>query len=300
MKHFYIKALMAGAIVIASFTSAQAEITTYFQDSFDWITGTTTVVQGWDTTGETSWRFDKWEGQISNPGWLTFTGWVWARPGFVKLSKTGYNGDFVSPAFTNITDTKTVEVSFQAVGYTSAKGKKDCNLLYVIVLGSGKATGVTGTGAQLGAVNYVDPGTGDITNLVAYPNSAVIELDTTSAYMDPNDSTALEVWKADATKFTVTVEGATSATRIAFLPGGKLQSDKLSSSDDAYLSRVFIDNVKVTSGNSAVEEVAAAKQTVNVAYFNMAGQQSTEPFEGVNIVKTLFSDGTSSVAKVMK
>ena len=299
MKHFYLKALMAGAIAIASMTQAQAADVTYFEDGFDWLTGTTTVVQGWDTQGESNWRFDKWE-SLNNPGWLSFTGWVWARPGFPKLSKTGYNGDFVSPAFAKIDGTKTVDVAFQAVGYTSAKFKKDGNLLYVIVLGAGKATKVIGTGATIAPVNYVDPATGDLSSLIEYKNSVAIELDTTKAFMDPNETTALEVWKANETKFTVTIEGATKDTRVAFLAGGKLQTAKLKSDDPVYLDRVFLDNIKVTSNNSAVSDVNAAKQVASVAYYNLAGQQSAEPFEGISVKRIAYTDGSVETQKVIK
>ena len=53
-------------------------------------------------------------------------------------------------------------------------------------------------------------------------------------------------------------------------------------------------------GNTGVNDVNASKTVKSVLYYNIAGQSSAEPFEGVNIVKTVYTDGTSSVAKVMK
>lgn len=51
---------------------------------------------------------------------------------------------------------------------------------------------------------------------------------------------------------------------------------------------------------TAVEDVEAARQVAGVSYYNLAGQQSDAPFSGVNIVKTVYTDGTSTVAKVLR
>jgi len=51
---------------------------------------------------------------------------------------------------------------------------------------------------------------------------------------------------------------------------------------------------------TAVEELDANKTVANVAYYNLAGQQSAQPVSGVNIVVTTYSDGTTTTAKVIK
>lgn len=51
---------------------------------------------------------------------------------------------------------------------------------------------------------------------------------------------------------------------------------------------------------SAVEDVTSAKQVVSKSYFNLAGQASAEPFEGINIVVTRFADGSTQAAKILK
>ena len=51
---------------------------------------------------------------------------------------------------------------------------------------------------------------------------------------------------------------------------------------------------------TAVEELSANKTVANVAYYNMAGQQSAQPVNGVNIVVTTYSDGSTTTAKVIK
>ena len=48
---------------------------------------------------------------------------------------------------------------------------------------------------------------------------------------------------------------------------------------------------------SGVADVTAAKTVAGVSYVNLAGQQSAEPFEGINIVVTTYTDGTRTVAK---
>ena len=51
---------------------------------------------------------------------------------------------------------------------------------------------------------------------------------------------------------------------------------------------------------TGVASVNAAKAVKSVNYYNLAGQASAQPFEGVNIVHTTYTDGTTSVAKVMR
>lgn len=43
-----------------------------------------------------------------------------------------------------------------------------------------------------------------------------------------------------------------------------------------------------------------AKQVKSVVYYNTAGLQSAEPFTGVNIVVTTYTDGTKNTAKLLK
>ena len=53
-------------------------------------------------------------------------------------------------------------------------------------------------------------------------------------------------------------------------------------------------------GTTGVKDVNAAKEVAGVKYFNIAGMESSEPFQGMNIVVTSYTDGTQSTAKVMK
>ena len=51
---------------------------------------------------------------------------------------------------------------------------------------------------------------------------------------------------------------------------------------------------------TAVTDVAAGKQVAGVDYYNMQGQRSSSAHEGVNVVVTRYTDGTTRVAKLVK
>lgn len=50
---------------------------------------------------------------------------------------------------------------------------------------------------------------------------------------------------------------------------------------------------------TAVDDVKAEREVVGVRYFNLQGMTSVEPFNGVNIVITTYSDGTTATKKVL-
>lgn len=51
---------------------------------------------------------------------------------------------------------------------------------------------------------------------------------------------------------------------------------------------------------TGVEVVTADSQIASVRYINLAGQESSKPFSGMNIVVTTYTDGTTSTMKIMK
>ena len=51
---------------------------------------------------------------------------------------------------------------------------------------------------------------------------------------------------------------------------------------------------------TSVENVNADKQVAGVQYVNLSGMTSDKPFEGMNIVVTTYTDGTTATSKVMK
>ena len=51
---------------------------------------------------------------------------------------------------------------------------------------------------------------------------------------------------------------------------------------------------------TAIEQVSANKEIDHVRYVNVAGQESEQPFDGINIVITTYTDGTTTTMKVLK
>ena len=51
---------------------------------------------------------------------------------------------------------------------------------------------------------------------------------------------------------------------------------------------------------TAVDEIRYLGEVVSTTYYNIQGMESDKPFQGVNIVVTRFSDGTTSVSKVVR
>ena len=51
---------------------------------------------------------------------------------------------------------------------------------------------------------------------------------------------------------------------------------------------------------TAVEEISTGKTVKSVHYYNIMGQESQQPFEGISIVVTRYSDGSTSTVKVLK
>lgn len=58
-----------------------------------------------------------------------------------------------------------------------------------------------------------------------------------------------------------------------------------------------LDADKVATG---VNDVNSAKEVKGVSYFNMMGVESAQPFDGVNIMVTTYTDGTQSATKVLR
>ena len=59
-------------------------------------------------------------------------------------------------------------------------------------------------------------------------------------------------------------------------------------------------DILVDKDITAVEELNATKAVAGVTYYNLAGQQSAQPVDGVNIVVTTYTDGTRTTATVIK
>ena len=61
----------------------------------------------------------------------------------------------------------------------------------------------------------------------------------------------------------------------------------------------FGDNIKGIEASS-ISETSVSKEVAGVKYVNLMGVESAEPFSGVNVKVTTFSDGTRSAEKVLR
>ena len=63
---------------------------------------------------------------------------------------------------------------------------------------------------------------------------------------------------------------------------------------------IFPLNINRSNPVTAVSSVSEAATVERVIYYNLQGQSSAKPHEGVNIVKTVYTDGSTRVDKVVK
>ena len=49
-----------------------------------------------------------------------------------------------------------------------------------------------------------------------------------------------------------------------------------------------------------MREVNTGKQVLSIRYYNVMGVEASQPFDGVNIIVTRYTDGSSSAIKVIK
>lgn len=211
-----------------------------FFENFSWMNHSDTSILGWVTDGESNSRFDKWTDEELSHGWTSRNNLCYGRPGFLKLGKTGYGGDLVSPKIPEIGSGMDIAVSMQLVGYCTQAGTLDDVQVYVGVLGPGKVTKIIGGNG------------GEIVNGVLYcdENKSQIVLNDVASFMLTGDNhfnyttdpDGLLVWENPNTNYTIYVDGATSDTQIVILGGAfDVQLKTIGKGKN----RIFIDNFKV-------------------------------------------------------
>lgn len=166
------------------------------------------------TSGET--RYDNWTQEEKDRGWYSTPvdisnnqQIVYARQGFVKLGKTNYGGDLISPKL-DIEGTATVLVTFKAAVYISAGGNVDDNILRISALGAGESSV-----SQMGIDNV--------------PNSEAQDL----------EGVENDIW-ADERAYSFTITGATSETQVRFLGG-----DFALAGVGQGKNRIFLDDIRI-------------------------------------------------------
>lgn len=190
-----------------------SSVVTILAEDFSWLTYGNAVT--YTTTGET--RYDVWTEAEKAKGWYSTPvaasnneQLCYSRPGFVKLGKTSFGGDLISPALSAVVGTQNLLVTFKACAYVSSSGTKDDNLLLVSVVGPGA----------------VSVGSFTIDN---YPNSTKLE-----------NGSDYNVWAPAIAQRQFLITGATSETKIKFL-GNAYELTGVG----AGKNRIFLDDIKV-------------------------------------------------------
>jgi len=182
------------------------------EEYFSWLAYGSAIF--YTTDGETI--IDAWTQEEKDKGWTstpTFTGTktescCYARVNFVKLGKTSYGGDLISPKLTEIVGTANIIVKFKAVPYMTEKGTRDDNILNVSVIGAGA----------------ISTGSFTIDN---WPNYTT-------------DPTCTAIWADPAAERSFVITGATAETQIKFLGG-----DYMLKGVGKGKNRIFLDDIKV-------------------------------------------------------
>lgn len=189
------------------------------EEDFNWLNYGNAIP--YETGGEK--RYDTWTEAEKARGWYSTPvpganneQLCYARPGFVKLGKTNWGGDLISPKLEKIEGVANVKVTFKAAGYISAgngtttNGAKDDNLLKIFVLGAGTPS------VELFTIDN-------------FPNDKLAD----------NNGVVNDIW-ADDRAYSFTITGATSETQIKFL--GR---DYALTGVGQGKNRIFLDDIKV-------------------------------------------------------
>ena len=209
-----------------------------FFDDFSWLPNPEAGILGWSANGAEV-RIDSWTDEQTAHGWTSVSRWLYSRDKFVKFGKGGYGADACSPAVPEIAAGSNASISWNMLGYATAKDvKDDHNVFYVALLGPGTIKGCSATGELGHTIKYQDNGNAVTLNAVKFT------LDENAWMLKSVDPTATVIWQTPSCLFNIDVEGMGGTTRVVFIAGPN-------SIDDLFLepngknSRMFMDNFKV-------------------------------------------------------
>ena len=168
-------------------------------------------------------RIDLWNDAEKAAGWSSLSNWAYGGRGYIKLGKTNYNGDVISPALSKLKKPTDVKVTFQSMGYVSAGGVKDASVVKVGVIGPGE---VNGDEVKTISINSTAYRCVKFVNTV-FPNS---EKNENGEDYDP--------WAQPGSYHSFTITGATAETKIIFVGGDNWNKVKGK-------NRVFLKSVEV-------------------------------------------------------
>ncbi len=206
------------AILVIS-QNGKSEGTIVLFEDFSWLNYSTQIF--YNTTGVI--RYDSWTPEELAEGWTsTLNPGSGDRPlygliGCVKLGKTSYGGDIISPKIPEIVGTQDLIVKFKSVPYQTKGGTQDDNFLNISLIGPG----------TLSQSQFI------IDNWPTYPADDA----THEAY-------CAAFWEEPEALRTFTITGATSDTQILFLGG-----DYLLSGVGKGKNRIFLDDITILIPN---------------------------------------------------
>lgn len=206
-------------LFLSDFSIQQEGMEVILQEDFNWLNYGSPIF--YTTTGET--RIDSWRAEDKERGWTSTINpadgggnyaSTYARLGFIKLGRTNFGGDIISPKLTSVEGVKSLIVRFKAVPYMTAAGNGD-----------------GGTSLK---VSVIGPGTVSQNefNINNWPDYTA----------DPN---CTEIWKAAETTRSFTITGATAETQIRFLGGGFDLRNPPAGVVRGNLNRIFLDDILV-------------------------------------------------------
>lgn len=189
--------------------------------------------QGWTLAGYNVWY-------TTTPGtygmWFTAT-----KNGFIKLSKTDFNGDVNTPVLSSIEGTKDIRIRFKAIAQlppNPTNNAKYRDVLSVVVgAGSGR---IDSPNQRIVLGDFLDAA-----GTLPGPNKTVDCMQFNVGFIEPspkNNQQPQTDQVATAQTFEVIVKGADNNTRITFIGGAKtghhIPGDKL-------LNCIYIDDVVI-------------------------------------------------------
>lgn len=189
-----------------------------FED-FNWLNYSTQIF--YNTTGVV--RYDNWTPEELARGWTSSLNPgsgdhpLYALIGCVKLGKTSYGGDIITPKIPEIVGTQDLVVKFKSIPYQTKAGTQDDNFLNISLIGPG----------TLSQTQFI------IDNWPTYPADAA-----------EHEAYCAAFWDEPEAKRSFTITGATSDTQILFLGG-----DYLLSGVGAGKNRIFLDDITILIPN---------------------------------------------------
>ncbi|MCB8994231.1 MAG: BACON domain-containing protein [Bacteroidales bacterium] len=197
----------------------KSEGTIVLYEDFNWLNYSTQIF--YNTTGVV--RYDNWTPEELAHGWTSTLNPgsgdtpLYGLIGCVKLGKTSYGGDIITPKIPEIVGTQDLVVKFKSVPYQTKAGTRDDNFLNLSLIGPG----------TLSQSQFI------IDNWPTYPADAA-----------EHEAYCAAFWNEPEAVRSFTITGATSETQVLFLGG-----DYLLSGVGAGKNRIFLDDITILIPN---------------------------------------------------